>query len=572
MSNLARLLGLYRPYAPWIAASILVSLVSALANIGLMATSGWFITAMAAAGLAGGTMNYFTPAAVIRALAILRTGGRYLDRLVSHEATFRLIGALRSHVFAKLEPLAPAALGDLRSGDLAEHLRGDIDRLELVFLRLVSPLAVALMSSVVLIAVLARWSGAVSEAAGLALAAAGLAAPALAAYAGRRPSRAATTITAGIRTGLVDDLEGLAPLLLTGADRRHCDALERRMDDLLEAEGRVAGVGALGQIFVGVAGELAALAVLAVGIPLVRSGALPGPDLTAAALAALASLEAFGGIPGAFAGLFGALASADRLFTLLDRKPVVADPETPAEPPEQFDLVLNGVGLVYPGAARPALKGIDLAVGPGAHVAIIGESGAGKSSLLDLLVRFRDPTSGDILLGGAPLRNLSGDFIRSRIAVVGQAPHVFSSTVAENLRLAKPSATPEDMWSALGTVCLEDKIRDMANGLDSPVGVGGTLLSGGQARRIAVARALLTEAPIIVLDEPTEGLDPETERKVLDGVMQQTAGRTLLLLTHRLAGLERMDEVVALDAGRIVGFGRFRDLVAREGILSLPVS
>lgn len=557
MKSLGRLLGLYRPYAWWVGASILVSLVSTLANIGLMATSGWFITAMAAAGLAGGTMNYFTPAALIRALAILRTGGRYLDRLISHEATFRLIGGLRGFVFARLEPLAPAGLGHLRSGDIAERLRGDIDRLELVFLRLISPLAVAILASMIVIGVLARWNGALGAAAGLTLVAAGIFAPALAACAGRAPSRAVTAISAEIRTRLVDDLEGLAPLLLTGAAKTHFNALDQKMEDLLTAEGRLARIGALGQISIGLAGELAAVAVLCFGVPLLRSGALAGPDLTLAALAALAAFEAFGGIPAAFAGLFGTLASADRLFALLDRKPNVVDPERPLPLPPTYDLALDSVSLTYPDAQRPALTNIDLSVREGARIALIGASGAGKSSIADLLVRFRDPTSGEIRLGGAPLPHLTMESIRSRIVIVGQSPHLFSATVAENLRLARPQATAHQLWSALATVQLEATIRDLPEGLDTQIGVAGTRLSGGEARRLAVARALLTEASIFVFDEPTEGLDAETAQKVLDGVLRRTAGRTLLLLTHQFAGLDRMDEIVTLNAGKIVETNRF---------------
>jgi len=557
MKNLGRLLGLYRPYAWWIVASILVSLVSTLANIGLMATSGWFITAMAAAGLAGGTMNYFTPAALIRALAILRTGGRYLDRLISHEATFRLIGGLRSFVFARLEPIAPAALDDFRSGDIAERLRGDIDRLELVFLRLISPLAVAILASTIVIAALARWNDALAIGAGLALVVAGFFGPALAAFAGRAPSRAVTSFSAEIRTRLVDDIEGLAPLLLTGAANSRFDALNQRMEDLLKAEGRLARIGALGQISIGVAGELAVVAVLCFGVPLVRSSALTGPNLTLAALAALAAFEAFGGISAAFAGLFGTLASADRLFALLDRRPNVIDPDIPVLLPQNFDLVLDSVSFTYPGAQRPALTNIDLSVREGARIAIIGASGAGKSSIADLLVRFRDPTSGEITLGGEALPHLTMDAIRSRIVIVSQSPHLFSTTVEENLRLARPQATVEELWSALADVRLEKTIRALPEGIQTQLGVAGTRLSGGQARRMAVARALLTEASIFVLDEPTEGLDAETARKLLDGVLRRTAGRTLLLLTHQSAGLERMDRIVTLEAGRIVQRHRF---------------
>jgi ATP-binding cassette subfamily C protein CydC len=537
-----------------------VSLVSTLANIGLMATSGWFITAMAAAGLTGGTLNYFTPAALIRALAILRTGGRYLDRLVSHEATFRLIGGLRSFVFARLEPIAPTALGNLRSGDIAERLRGDIDRLELVFLRLISPLAVAILASMIVIAMLARWNGALAAGAGVALVVAGFFAPALAAIAGRAPSRAITAISAEIRTRLVDDFEGLAPLLLTGADKTHFAALEQRMDSLLLAEERLARIAALGQISTAVASELAVVAVFILGVPLVRSGALAGPDLTLSALAALALFEAFGGIPAAFAGFFGTLASADRLFALLDRKPNVVDPDEPMQLPQKFDLALNSVCLTYPGSPRPALTNINLEIREGARIALIGASGAGKSSVADLLVRFRDPTGGEIRLGGVALPRLTMDAVRSRITVVGQSPHLFSATVAENLRLARPRATDEELWSTLAIVRLDEAIRAMPEGLDTQIGVAGTRLSGGQARRLAIARALLSDAAIFVLDEPTEGLDAETARQVLSGVLQRTTGRSLLLFTHRYAGLDQMDEVVTLDGGRIIERGRFATL------------
>lgn len=552
MKNLARLLRLYRPYGWWIAASILVSLASTLANIGLMATSGWFVTAMATAGLTGATINYFTPAAIIRALAILRTGGRYLDRVISHEATFRLIGGLRSFVFAKLEPIAPAALGNLRSGDIAERLRGDIDRLELVFLRLLSPFAVALLAAIAVIALLAHWNGPLAAAAGLAFLVAGLFAPALSAFAGRSPSRAVTATSADIRARLVDDLEGLAPLLLTGADKNHFAALEQQMDSLLDAEGRLACIGALGQTGAAVAGELAVVAVLIFGVPLARSGALAGPDLTLAALAALASFEAFGGIPAAFSGLFGTLASAERLFALLDRQPNVVDPDEPVQLPQNFDLALDSVCLTYPGARRAALTRIDLQIKEGARIALIGASGAGKSSIADLLVRFRDPSGGEIRLGGVALPQLAMDAIRSRIAVVGQSPHLFAATVAENLRLARPRASDDELWSALATVQLEDAIRALPDGLETSIGVAGTRLSGGEVRRLAVARVLLTDASIFVLDEPTEGLDAETARELLDSVLRRTAGRSLLLLTHQYAGLERMEEIVTLDGGKIV--------------------
>ncbi len=559
MKNLLRLLALYRPYALWIAASLLVSLASLLANIGLLAVSGWFITAMAAAGLAGATIDYFTPAALIRALAILRSGGRYVDRLISHEATFRLTGGLRGHLFARLEPLAPGALADLRSGDVTERLRGDIERLEHFFLRMVSPLIVACLVGACLVAALAPWSREMALAAAAIFLLAGVAAPALAAFCGRAPSRALAQHSAQLRARLSDDLKGLAPLLATGADARHFAALERTMAELLAAESKVARIGALGQACVGATGELAALAILALGAPMLRDGALKSPDIAMAVLAALAALEAFAPLAGAFGGLSGALTSADRVFALIDRKPVVAEPERPAAPPQRFDLRFRAVSLTYPGASRPALAGIDLDIGEGARVAFVGASGAGKSSLADLLVRFRDPSQGEIRLGGVALQNLSGRFLRSRIVVVRQDPHLFAATVAENLRLARRRASDDELWAALACVGLAETIGALPLGLEAPVGVAGEKLSGGQAKRLGLARALLSDAPILFLDEPTEGLDPETARQVLTAFLKRAEGRTLLIATHRPAEMALMDQVITLDEGVICRARRASD-------------
>jgi len=552
MKTLLRLLALYRPYALWIGASLLTSLASFLANIGLIAVSGWFIAAMAAAGLAGAAIDYYTPAALIRALAILRSGGRYIDRLIGHEATFRLIGALRSHIFALLEPLAPGALADLRSGDVTERLRGDIERLEYFFLRMVAPLLVAWLVGACLVAALAQWSGGLALAAAAIFLLAGVAAPALAAVWGRAPARALAQHSAALRTSLSDDLKGLAPLLATGADSRHFAALERKMADLLAAESKVARIGALGQACVGATGELAALAILALGVPLLRDGDLENPDLAMAVLAALAALEVFAPLAGAFGGLFGALASADRVFALIDRAPVVAEPAKPSPPPQNFAISFRAVSLYYPGATRPALTGIDLDIGEGARVAFVGASGAGKSSLADLLVRFRDPSRGEIRLGGVALRTLSSRVIRSRIVMVRQTPHLFAATVAENLRLARRNAPDDELWAVLACVGLDGLFRARPLGLETPVGVAGEKLSGGQAKRLGLARALLSDAPILFLDEPTEGLDPESAQKVLTAFLARAKGRTLLVATHRPADMAAMDEVIALDGGSIV--------------------
>jgi ATP-binding cassette subfamily C protein CydC len=539
-----RLIGLCRPRWPWILAAIAVGVVATLANIGLMATSGWFITAMGLAGAVGGTMNYFTPAAIIRALAILRTGGRYVDRLVGHEATLRLLAELRVHIFRRLVPLVPGAVDDLRSGDLAARLGADIDRLELALLRIIAPTAVALASVAAVVLFVAYVAPALAGWIGGCLLVA-LVVPALAAAAGRSAADALTQRSAALRDQLVGDIEGLAPLLLTGAATAHAEALDARMTRMLAAETRAARIGVLGQIGITTAGDLTQVAVLLAALPLVASGALAGPELTLVLLAALATFEALAPLPEAFASFGATLTAARRVFALLDTRPIVTDPARPAAP-NGFGLTLTDVSLTYPGGDRPALAPLSLTIPAGARLAIVGASGTGKSSLAELLVRFRDPSAGGIRLGGIDLRQLDRETLRRNILLVPQRPHIMTATLAENLRLGAPDAGDAALADALALAQLTAFVAALPQGLDTPLGRAGARISGGEARRVALARALLVDAPILILDEPTEGLDGDTERRLLDALFARTAGRTLIILTHRPATLGRVDSVIRL--------------------------
>lgn len=555
MGTLFRLIRLYRPHGWWIALSILTAFLATVASVGLMAVSGWFITAMAVAGVTTTEVNYFTPAAIIRFTAIVRTAGRYIERLIGHEATFRLVAETRTRLFAGMVPLAPAALDDLRSGDLLARLRNDIDRIELVFLKLVSPSIVALGTLIATGLVLRMYDATLSVAVVSALFLGGGAIPALTARGGVEAARTSAAVSADLRRVLVDDLRALGPLIVARAIDRRRDALTARFDRLLNAERRLALRVALGKASAGLSGEIALTLALAVGIPLVRSGALEGPDLTMAALLALSAADAANGLAAAFAALPTTLASAARVFAILDRKPAVADPADPIDRPPTFDIEIKGVCLEYPGAERKALSGVDLAIPAGTRLALVGPSGAGKSSLIDLLVRARDPSNGEITAGGTPLRAMRLDDVRGLFAVAPQSPHIFNDTIAANLRVARPDASDEETGEILRLVGL-DRLRD---GTDTIAGNSGAKLSGGEARRLAVARALLSDAPILILDEPGEGLDPETEARVLDAVLSRAGSRTVILSTHAPAALARVDRVVALDDGRVVSSRRCND-------------
>lgn len=555
MKDALRLLSLMRPQAGWMALAVLLSALASLANVALMATSGWFITAMALAGAAGASMNYFTPSAYIRAYALARTAGRYLERLVGHEATLKFVASLRPWFFVRLAPLAPAALEDQHSGDLLARLKGDIDRLEFAFLRILSPVLAAVLVLAAGIAVVAAHDGAMALVLAAAALLAGLGLPLLVHLLGAAASRRVTAGSAELNTLLVDHVEGRAELDIydpAGCHRARVDAVSCR---LIADEGRLAGIAGFAGAGVGLAAQAALLAVLAIGAPRVLDASLPGADLPMLALLVLALFDAVAPLPLAFQTLPGTLASARRIFSLVDRPLPVPDPAAPQRVPAEGVLAFAHAGLTYPGAAAPAVADVSLDLSPGRRIAVIGPSGSGKSSLVALALRFRAPDAGTLTYAGTPVSDFEADALRRRITVLAQNDHLFSATIRENLLIAAPEASPGQIEAACARAGILDFIAAQPEGFDTFVGAHGAKVSGGEARRLGLARTLLKDAPIVILDEPTEGLDADTERRVLDTVLEATRARALLLVTHRRARLDAMDEIVLMEAGRIVARG-----------------
>jgi len=544
-----RLLSFCRPYVRWVAAGIILNVVVILANVGLLAMSGWFIASMALAGIGVIPIEYFAPAAAIRGLAVVRTVGRYLERLVTHEATLRLLAELRVWFYGHLEPLAPAGLQLHRGGDLLSRIRADIDSLDTLYLRVLAPTAAAVISVIALVGFLTLYSGSVAwiEAAGLL--ASGVALPLLAQRFGHDPGRRAVSIRAELRVLVSETVQGLGELLVAQAAERQTAAVAQLGTALVRQQRLQAWIGSTVLALSGLTAQLALWGSLVVLIPLVQTGSLPGPDLAMLTLYVLASFEAVAPLPAAFLALGETLAAARRIFDLVDAAPAVTEPSREAPRPQRFDLQIRGLRMRYSDDAPWALDGLDLEIAEGEALGIIGASGSGKTSILNVLLRFWE-YEGHVTIGGVPLRHLNGETARGLFGVVSQQTHLFNLSVRDNLKLARPDATDVELMDALRAAHLEDDIAGLSDGLDTLAGENGARFSGGQARRLSIARALLKDAPILLLDEPTEGLDAASERAVLDALVKLMLGRTTLLITHRRSALRVVGRVISLQCGR----------------------
>jgi len=550
MRDFLRLLSFCRPYARWVAAGIALNVVVILANVGLLALSGWFIASMALAGLGAIPIEYFAPAAAIRGLAVLRTVGRYLERLVTHEATFRLLAELRVWFYGHIEPLAPARLQLHRGGDLLSRIRSDIDSLDTLFLRVLAPTAAAIISVTVLVGFLSLYSVSIAwiEAAGLL--ASGIVLPLLAQRLGRHPGRRIVSIRAELRVVVSETVQGLGELLITQADRQQTEAVAQLGASLVRQQRRQAWLGSTMSALSGLAAQLALWGALVILIPLVHAGSLSGQDLALVSLFVLASFEAVAPLPAAFLALGETLAAARRIFDLIDATPAVTEPSRDAPLPQRFDIQIRGLRMRYADDAPWALDGLDLEIAQGEALGVVGASGSGKTSILNVLLRFWE-YEGHVTVGGVPLREFNGETARGLFGVVSQQTHLFNVSVRDNLKLARPNATDAELMNALRAAHLEADMASLPDGLDTLVGENGARFSGGQARRLSIARALLKDAPILLLDEPTEGLDAASEGAVLDALVKLMQDRTTLLITHRLSALRVVGRVTSLHCGRV---------------------
>ncbi|MEW1719652.1 thiol reductant ABC exporter subunit CydD [Streptomyces sp. NPDC093109] len=533
--------------------------------VGLMAVSGWLISR---ASEQPPVLYLMVAVTATRAFGIGRAVFRYAERVVSHDAVLRMLADLRVSVYRRLERVAPAGLRETRRGDLLSRLVADVDELQDYWLRWLLPVGSALLvgaGTVVFTAWLLPEAGAVLAAG---LLAAGVGVPLLSAAVTRRSERRLAPARGLLATRVTDLLAGTAELTVAGALRGRLEQVRRADGALTAIASRGASGNALGSGLSALICGLTVAAAAFVAIPAVGDGRLAGVELAVIVLTPLAAFEAVAGLPLAVRHRQRAARGAERVHEVLDAPVPVQEPAEPAAAPvSPFPLEVRGLTARYPGQRRDALSGLDLTLTEGKRVAVVGPSGAGKTTLAQVLLRFLDARAGECSLGGTELAALDGDTVRRFVGLCAQDAYLFDSSVRENLRLARTDASDDALRDALRRARLLDWVDALPDGLDTLVGEHGARLSGGQRQRLALARALLADFPVLVLDEPAEHLDLATADALTADLLAATEGRTTLLITHRLRGLDTVDEVIVLDGGRCVQRGPYAELAAGEGPL-----
>lgn len=528
------------------AGSVALGAITIMLAVGLMATAGYLISRAAERP----AILSLTIAMVgVRFFGISRPVARYLDRLWGHDLALRVLTRVRSRVYERIEPLAPAELAGYRDGDLLSRSVADVDALQNLHLRAIGPPLIALLAGAASVGVAAAFL----PVAGLVLAAgllvAGVAVPALSGYLGRSAGAREAPARGTLSAELVETLGAVPELVVFGAEPAALARIRAADASLVAVARRSAvAIGAGDGLRLLITGFTVA-GVLAVAVAASGAGHLDRVLIAMLALLALASFEAVVPLSAAARELAATVAAGTRVLELTDCAPAVRDPAAPAAAPAwPFALALDRVAARYPGAAAPVFSDVSLRLEPGERVALVGPSGAGKTTIVNLLERFIDPDAGSVTLGGRDLRELRQDDVRRAISVAGQESYLFATTIRDNVRLARPDASDAELERALRRAQIWDWVEQLPAGIETRVGERGRELSGGQRQRILLARALVADAPVLVLDEPTAHLDPATAGELVRDVFDAADDRTVLLITHRDEGLELVDRVVALPA------------------------
>ena len=564
-STLRRLIRFFRQHWGEVLGSALLGFLTVGSSVGLMGASAWLISTaalhppLAALNIAIVGVRFF---------GITRGISRYGERLVSHNLTFKILTKLRVWFYKSLVPLAPARLLNYRSGDLLSRIISDIKTLEDFYVRSLSPPLVAILVGSGTSLFLGLYHPGFSLILAGLFVLGGLALPWLVHKLSQNPGITLVNQRALLSENLVSFVQGLPDLLVFGQAEAKRTQLEKASRKYNKAQLKLVRISGLsGGLFIFIS-NLATWLVLVLAIPLVTAGEIPGVMLAALVLMTLSSFESVQPLPQAMETLSSSLQSGSRLFEVVDAKPAVVEPDEAVPFPKTLQFEAKDLSFIYPGSQDPALQNINFQLEGGSKLAIVGPSGGGKTTLINLLLRFWEYYQGDLLLGnpGLSLHSLRGDQLRSMISVVSQRGYLFNDTIRENLSIGKPGATEGEIILVAKKARIHDLIVTLPAGYESFLGEQGYRFSAGERQRLNIARAVLNNAPILLLDEPTANLDPITEREVLDTLFEVMTGKTTILVTHRLVKLDRFDQILVLDGGRIIERGTEKELLSRSGL------
>jgi len=565
MSALRPFLRLWLRHPFRLTLGIVLAIVTLLASIGLLTLSGWFLAASSVAGVAGlYTFNYMLPAAGVRGAAIIRTAARYAERLVSHDATFRVLQHLRVHTFSRLMALSPGQLSRFRQADLLNRFVADVDTLDHLYLRVISPLLGAFIVSVVVTFGMSFINFHLALTLGGIMLITLVLMPALFYRLGSPAGVAIAQGRARWRLQLMQWLAAQAELTLYGASQGWRQQLDEDEQRWQQAQSQQQRLQAAAQSLLLLISGVTVTLLLWLSAATISEQQLPGSLIALVVFCALAAFEALAPVAGAFLPMSQVINAAQRVNDIIDQSPAITFPAHSEARPGPLSIGIDQLDFSYPDRPDKVLNRCTLSVAAGEHIALLGPTGCGKSTLLALLTRGWESQHGVIRLNNRPIREWSEPALRQRISVVTQRVHLFSQSLRDNLLLACPDASDEQLTRALNDVGLQ-RLLENQEGLNAWMGEGGRPLSGGELRRLALARALLHDGDLWLLDEPTEGLDATTEQHILTLLQQLTAGKTMIMVTHRLSGLELMDRICVMDNGAIVEQGSHAELISKAG-------
>jgi len=565
-STTLRLLSFLKGNWHRVAFSVLLSSITIGASVALMGTSAWLIST---AAIATSVADLGVSTVGTRFFGITRALSRYFERLVSHDVTFRLLAKFRIWFYEKLEPLAPARLMNFRAGDLLSRIIGDVETLENFYVRVISPPLTAIIIGLFTAIFLASFYPILAPVYLTFFLTLGLILPWLTQIISRKSAEQTINIRANLHTQLVDGIQGIADLIAYGRANERLNKISSQGIKYGYAQKRLSLITGIGAGLSTLLTNLALWTILFLCIPQVTDGNLAGPMLASLALLTLASFEAVTPLPVAAQAWNSSREAAKRLFEVVDTEPEVKEQLSVISNQSEItnhELRITDLTFTYPSQTIPALQHITFNLQPATSIAIVGPSGAGKSTIANLILRFWDYQMGEICLGEENVKVQNQDEVRKRCGYVSQNTYFFNTSIYENLRFARKQVTKEEIESACQAAQIHDFILSLPKGYDTMIGEQGLRLSGGERQRLAIARALIKDAPILILDEPTANLDPLTEKEVLKTLFAVMKQKTSLLITHRLIGLENVNEILVMNHGQIVERGTHQSLMQSDSL------